>query len=133
MSARRFLDTNVLIYAFGANDQKSETAKATLAAGGVISVQVLNEFANASRKKLKLEWEEIAERLAVVDTLLDSPTPITVELHAAAVKIAARRRIAFYDALIVASAQASKCAVLVSEDFQHGAKFGDVEVQNPFV
>ena len=50
MSARPFLDTNVLVYAFAANDPRSDRAEALLAAGGVIGVQVLNEFVNVSRR-----------------------------------------------------------------------------------
>ena len=49
-----FLDTNVLIYAQGAG-AKSEVARQTILAGGVISVQVLNEFAAVLRRKFGFE------------------------------------------------------------------------------
>ena len=51
-----FIDTNVLIYAHG-SDEKSETARQAILAGGVISVQVLNEFAAVLRRKFSLEWD----------------------------------------------------------------------------
>ena len=41
--------------------------------------------------------------------------------------------LSWWDALIVAAAQASKCAVLLTEDLQHGQMFGTVRVINPFV
>ena len=63
MSANNFLDTNVLIYAFSDDPAKAERAAEVLAAGGTISVQVLNEFVNVCRKKLRLDWKEIEERL----------------------------------------------------------------------
>ena len=40
--------------------------------------------------------------------------------------------IAFYDALIVEAALAAECALLASEDFQHGRRFGKLRVVNPF-
>jgi predicted nucleic acid-binding protein len=132
MSAKRFFDTNVLIYAFANEDRKSAIAEDLLREGGTISVQVLNEFANVSRKKLKLQWSEISARLFVVAALFDSPLPITQAIHESSVTLAAKHKIAFYDAVLVASAQSAKCTVLISEDLQHGAKFGDVTIQNPF-
>ena len=50
-----FLDTSILIYAFALNDPRSDTAETLLAAGGVISIQVLNEYVNVSRRKLALQ------------------------------------------------------------------------------
>ena len=44
MPARALLDTNVLIYALVENDPRSAKAEELLAAGGIISVQILNEF-----------------------------------------------------------------------------------------
>ena len=38
-----------------------------------------------------------------------------------------------YDALIVAAALQADCAVLYTEDLQHGQKFGSLAIQNPFV
>ena len=45
-----FLDTNVLIYA-QSTGAKSEVARQAILAGGVISVQVLSEFASVLRRK----------------------------------------------------------------------------------
>jgi len=46
-----FFDTNILVYA-QENGEKSDRARALLAAGGVLSVQVLNEFVAVARRKL---------------------------------------------------------------------------------
>ena len=55
----RFFDTNILIYLLSADDFKAGRSERILALGGVISVQVLNEFvAVASRKKL-MTYDEI--------------------------------------------------------------------------
>jgi predicted nucleic acid-binding protein len=133
MAAKPFLDTNVLIYAFAAGDPRQPIAEAALSQGGVISVQVLNEFANVSSRKLGLSWSDIDKRVEVVRALVNEPAPLTVDEHENARRIARARKIGFYDALIIASAQSAGCDVLLSEDLQSGAKFGGVLVRNPFV
>ncbi len=70
MSANSFLGANILIYAFSDDPAKAERAAEALAAGGNISVQVLNEFVNVCCKKLKLDWKQIGERLEVVRALV---------------------------------------------------------------
>ncbi len=50
MSGKAFIDTNILIYAFF-NDAKVEIAEAAIAGGGVISVQILNEFVSVCRRQ----------------------------------------------------------------------------------
>jgi len=70
MPARRFFDTIILVYAFAADDPRSARAEALIAEGGVISVQVLNEFTNVTRRKLKWDWEQIGASLAVIEELL---------------------------------------------------------------
>jgi len=133
MSAKSFLDTNVLIYAFAANDPRSGKAEALLAAGGVISVQVLNEFVNVSRRKLGRGWADIESALGVLRTLLDPPLPLTIDLHEAAVAHARDHGFAFYDALIIAAASRSGCNVLYTEDMHHGQGIGRLTIRNPFV
>jgi predicted nucleic acid-binding protein len=133
MPGRRFLDTNILIYAFAADDPRSARAEALIAEGGVISVQVLSEFTNVTRRKLNWEWSEIEASLAVIEELLGVARPLTADLHAKAVVLARDSKLSFYDALIVASATESGCEVLCSEDLQDGRKFGGVTVVNPFV
>lgn len=53
-----FFDTNILVYAQQDGD-KGNKARALVAAGGVLSVQVLNELAAVARRKLGKNWEEI--------------------------------------------------------------------------
>jgi hypothetical protein len=48
-------------------------------------------------------------------------------------EIELRYRTSWWDATIVAAAQAQNCAILLSEDFQHGMVFGPVTVRNPFL
>lgn len=128
---RAFIDTNVLIYAHG-SDAKSETARQVILAGGVISVQVLNEFASVLRRKFHLEWAVIADALADVRTVLGPVRPVDVDTHLQAVALASSHGFSFYDALIVASALNAGCDTLLTEDFQAGRRVNGLTIVNPF-
>jgi predicted nucleic acid-binding protein len=133
MNGKPFLDTNIVVYAFSANDPRSEKAEALVEAGGVVSVQVLNEFVNVSRRKSRRDWDEIQKSLYVLKTLLDPPLPLTIELHEQAIEIARKYRYHFYDSLIIAAALRANCPLLYSEDLQHGQKIDRLSIRNPFV
>ena len=53
-SADSFFDTNVLLYLLSKDAAKADLAEALLATGGVVSVQVLNEFASVATRKLAM-------------------------------------------------------------------------------
>jgi predicted nucleic acid-binding protein len=131
-NARPFLDTNILIYALAANDRRSLKAEALIAAGGVVSVQVLNEYVSVSRRKLGRAWHEIEQSLAALELLLGPAIPLTLQMHHSAIEIARDHNVAFYDALILAAAASAACAVLYTEDLQDGRKIAGVEIRNPF-
>jgi predicted nucleic acid-binding protein len=126
-----FFDTNILVYA-QQNGAKADKARALLAAGGVLSVQVLNEFAAVASRKLGKEWDEIGEAIEDALVLVDPPLPLTLTLHAVAREIARDHRFGFYDALIVAAAIDAGCDTLFSEDLQGGRAFGMLKIVNPF-
>jgi predicted nucleic acid-binding protein len=127
---RPFLDTNLLVYA-QTSDPRSVAARQAILAGGVISVQVLNEFAAVLRRKFKRDWDEIAEAVADVRTTLDPVRPISIDTHAAAVDLAKRHGFSFYDALIVASALEARCDTLLTEDLQTGRSIQGLTIVNP--
>ncbi len=128
-----FLDTNVLIYAALRPDPRSDAARALLRGGGVISVQVLNEFANAARRKLRRTWPEVQRALAAVRALCPMPQPITAATHEAAFAIAEHTGYAIFDALILASAIEAGCDTVCSEDMQDGRIIdGRLTIHNPF-
>lgn len=132
MPGERFFDTNVLIYAFAAGDRRSATAESLLAEGGVIGVQVLNEFTNVVRRRLGWNWSQVQAALAAIAELTGPALSLTADIHTQAVKLARESSLAFYDALIVAAAADAGCRVLLTEDLQHGRSFGGVTIQNPF-
>ena len=127
-----FFDTNILVYAQQAGG-KADRARALLAGGGKLSVQVLNEFTAVSRRKQGREWREIGEAISDVLMLVDPPLVLTLELHEAARALAEDQVLSFHDALIVASAIGGGCDVLYSEDMQHGRSIGGLAIVNPFL
>jgi len=126
-----FFDTNVLVYAQQPG-VKGDRARSLFADGGKLSVQVLNEFIAVSQRKHGKDWREIAEAISDALTLVDPPLALTLDLHMSARLLAEDHRLSFYDALIVAAAIEAGCETLLTEDMQHGRKFGGLTIANPF-
>ena len=128
-----FLDTNVLIYALAKGDPRSIQAEELLATGGVISVQILNEFASVARRKMSMSWNEVTDALGAFRVLCPSPLPITIETHEAALRVAETYGYGIYDALVIAAALEVGCETLYSEDLHDGQTIdGRVTIRNPF-
>jgi predicted nucleic acid-binding protein len=130
--AEVFFDTNVVLYLLSADAAKADRAEELLAAGGRVSVQVLNEFAAVASRKLRMDWTEIGEVLAQVRAVCPVE-PLSVEAHERGLAMAARYGLGIYDAMIVASALLAGCKELITEDLQHGQVFErQLTVRNPF-
>jgi predicted nucleic acid-binding protein len=134
MFAKAFFDTNVLIYAVAQDDPRSTQAEELLASGGMLSVQILNEFASVARRRILMSWSEVTEALDAFRVLCPSPLPITVAMHEAALKIAATHGYNIYDALVVSAALEAGCTTLYSEDLHGGQTIeGQLTIRNPFL
>jgi predicted nucleic acid-binding protein len=127
-----FFDSNILIYAYS-TDTRRHRALSTIAGGGVISAQVLNEFTNVLRKRQKQDWPAIEAAVQSLRFRFPDIVPLTSDTHAAALALARDHTFAFYDALIVAAAIEAGCDVLYSEDLQHGRSIGELAIVNPFL
>ena len=103
MIERVFLDTNTLVYFADSDVGKAARAEALLLAGGIVSVQVLNELTLACLRKLGMNWSEVDEVLRVVRTAcrIEPLTEATFDLGR---QMAERYQIRVYDANIVAAA-----------------------------
>lgn len=132
MSGLAFIDTNVVIYLLSGEEKRADRSEELLQAGGVVSLQVLNETASVARGKHRLSWPEVEELLAMVRASC-KVVPLTLETHTSAVAIAQRHQLAFYDALICASAVAAGATVLWTEDMNHGQLIDGVSVANPYI
>ena len=130
--SKPFVDSNVVLYLLSEDPAKADRAEAILQAGGVISVQVLNEVTSVCLRKLKMPWEEIDALLLAVKTACDV-VPLTIESHQKAIEIAKRHQLSLYDAHIVASALLAGAEVLLSEDMHSGQRLEGLLIENPFL
>jgi predicted nucleic acid-binding protein len=138
MPAKAFFDTNVLIYAIAEPtiaepDARTPCAEKLLLGGGVISVQILNEFAAVARRKLGMPWPDVKEALQAIRVLCPAPVPLTLAVHDLALSIVDRYGYSIYDALVAAAALKARCTVLYSEDMQDELVVeGKLTIRNPF-
>jgi predicted nucleic acid-binding protein len=133
---RYFFDTNIVVYANdGRNPEKQKRALALVAdalrsGSGVISTQVLQEYANVALGKLGQRQDVVLRQLALLEHLEvvhQSPALVrrAVELHGL-------YGVTFWDAAIVAAAESGGCDRILSEDLNAGQFYGGVAVVNPF-
>jgi predicted nucleic acid-binding protein len=128
----RFFDTNVLLYLLSADSRKADRAESELSGGGVISVQVLNEFAAVALRKLGMPIAEIRDVLATIRAVC-RVVSLVEATHDLGLEIADRHGLTLYDSVSIASAMLAGCATLVSQNMQDGQVFeGRLEIRNPF-
>lgn len=128
-----FFDTSVLLYLLSTDAAKADRVEELLAARGTISVQVLNEFAAVSLRKLRMPLPEVKEILDTVRAVCDV-VPLTVETHDRALAIVARYGFSLYDSLLIAAALIAGSKRLYCEDLQHGQVIDrQLRIVNPFV
>ncbi len=133
MPARAFFDSNVLLYAISSDLRKAQRAEALSSDGGVVSVQVLNEFANVARRKHATPWDRIHRSLTSIRMLFEVE-PLTLDVHERGLRIAETLKFNIFHSLLLAAALKAECDVFWSEDMQHGqALEGRLTIRNPFL
>ena len=133
---RAFLDSNIIIYA---NDSRDAVKQATAlklvgecmrSGTGVLSIQVLQEYANVALGKLAQASDIVLRQLHLLEAMdVVAPTSQTVRR---AVEIRQAYGISFWDAGIVAAAEHASCDVILSEDLNAGQYYAGIPVKNPF-
>ena len=127
-----FLDSNIVLYLASEDLLKADRAQELVAEGGTISVQVLNEIANISRRKMGLSWAETRNFLLMIRGLL-KVEPMTIEIHDVGITLAERYQLSVYDSMIVSAALSAECDTLLTEDLQDGLLINArLRVLNPF-
>jgi predicted nucleic acid-binding protein len=130
---KAFIDSNIVLYLLSADAAKADRAEAVIAAGGSISVQVLNEVTSVIRRKLGMNWAETDEVLAGLRAACPVE-PLTTQTHDTGRRLAERYGLSVYDAMIAAAALLAGCNRLYSEDMQHGLLIDrQLRVCNPFI
>ncbi len=126
-----FFDTNILVYLISADEAKSGHAEALLVSGGVVSVQVLNEFVAVARRKFQIAVPTIRAILSVVRSVC-RVVPSDMETHDLGLALVESHGFSIYDGLVVAAAQLAGCEVLYTEDLQDGQTLDGLTIKNPF-
>jgi predicted nucleic acid-binding protein len=139
MNVRFFLDTNIFVYSFdrrsAAKAQRSAQLirQAVATRKGVVSYQVVQEFFNVALRRFEqpMSIAEAEQYLgAVFRPLLAVQS--SQALYSEGLRLKDKRRLSWYDSLIIAAAIEAQCGLLYSEDLQHGQRFGDLQIENPF-
>ena len=136
MSARSFLDTNVLVYADDRGEPSRQrralavVAEHRAAGTGVVSIQVLQEYFVTVTRKLGLD-AAVARRKVELLSDLDVVVPDVGDVLAA-IDLHRLHGLSFRDALVVRAAKQAGCAVLLTEDLQDRRELDGVRIVNPF-
>ena len=135
---RRFVDTNILLYAHDVSAGTKRDEARTLveqlweSREGCLSVQVLQEFfVNVTRKIARPLDAETAKEVVADLSRWHAHVPAAGDVLGA-IGVHQRTGISFRDAMIVRSAAEMGCAVLYSEDLNAGQEYSGVRVENPF-
>jgi len=133
-----FIDTNILVYAHAPNEgTKYDTAVAVLdklwdERTGVLSTQVLQEFYSVATRKLKPSMPPVEARTLIAKYSTWCSMHTDPQLLVSASVLEENHQLQWWDALIVEAAMRSGAMTLLSEDMQHGRRFGLMTVRNPF-
>lgn len=136
MNAARFLDTNILLYAYDLDTPDKRAVALEILEKGwnspgetALSVQVLQELhVNLCKRGVSATEAAIVVRRYATWPVVDN----TLDLLLAALDEQARWQLSLWDAMILAAARAAGASELISEDFNHDQDYGGVRVINPF-
>ncbi len=139
-AGKQFWDTNLWVYLFTVSTDPRDVAKQSRllslladAPDIAISAQVVNELTNVLLQKFGYEAGHV---LKIVEQIGQAIVvhPLTLGTSKKAIGIRQKLQLSWFDALIVSSALDAECAVLLSEDMQHGFIVEDkLTILNPFV
>jgi predicted nucleic acid-binding protein len=136
MTARCFVDSNVLLYADDRSagpkrDRARELIREVMGAGtGVLSLQVLQEYFSVATKKLGISADGARQRIELLSRL--DVVILGVEDVLAAIDLHRLHQFSTWDALVIRAALNAGCRVLYSEDLQDGRRIDGLEIVNPF-
>lgn len=138
MTARLFVDTNVLVYSFDQREPDKQSRsrdwldRLWSTRAGRISFQVLQEFYVTVTRKLEPGLDSETARKVVRSLWAWQPVATDERSFLTAWSLQDRFHLSWWDALIVAAARSAGCSVLLTEDLQHGQDLDGLQVINPF-
>ena len=133
----RFLDTNILLYSISDDPKEIEKREISIALleqpDNALSVQVLQEFYVQATRSTRKHAVPHGSAVGLIRTFLRFPVQdITLGVMSEALAIKSHFGLSYWDAAIVAAAQAIGCEQVVSEDMTHGQKIAGLVITNPF-
>jgi len=133
-----FIDTNILLYAVcpGSHERaKAEKARDILRRDDLaLSVQVLQEFYVQATRPTRTQPLSHADAAALITLWLRfHVVEVSVRLMQTALRLKDRYQTSYWDAAILAAADAAACTELLSEDLNPGKSYEAVRVINPFL
>ena len=132
-----FIDSNLIIYANDCRDpEKQDKAlalikKLMISGAGVISTQVLQEYANVALNKLDQSHDVVLRQLNLLESF--EVVPISPAMVKRAVEIKIAYCISFWDSSIISAAEYADCDVIYSEDLNSEQFYSGIKMQNPFI
>ena len=133
MSDKPTLDTNILIYAFGKQDDaRKQVAIEIISKCNIISLQVVNETIYVLQRKFKFPNSELNK---VVEFIKQNfvISDLNINTLDTTLKIAETYGFSFWDSMMVAAALNNHCSILYSEDLHHNQIIeGRLQIVNPF-
>ena len=128
-------DTNVLIYATAADEKASRArellARTIRAANSILLLQTLTEFSSVATRKAGIAVDAVQRIVQAWCAVLPIQAADESDLFTALEAVRAHR-LAFWDAILWASAQRAGVRHMLTEDFQDGFVLQDVMFINPF-
>jgi predicted nucleic acid-binding protein len=138
MTAKVFVDTNILVYAHNVDAGAKNSIARDLVAdlwetrSGILSTQVLQEYFVAITKKVANPIKVAEARRSLRNYCAWEVIVNDSQIILQATEIQEAHRLSFWDALIVSAAFAGNAATIVTEDLNHGQLIEGILIRNPF-
>jgi predicted nucleic acid-binding protein len=134
MLDRAFVDTNILVYLYSADEPIKRTIATNVFRSysePVVSIPILNELCNVMLRKLGVSNAGVRDAMREISeaTMIAKVSTNTI---LKAIDMHAKYGFTYFDSFHLATASENDCSVFFSEDMQHGQKVGNLKIVNPF-
>jgi len=126
----------LIVYANDSHDPKKQGAaidliKSLMVDGiGVVSSQVLQEYANTALIKLKQRHDIVLRQLSLLESF--EVVLLRPALIRRAIEIRSSYTLSFWDSCIISAAESAQCDIILSEDLNAGHYYSGIKLSNPF-
>jgi predicted nucleic acid-binding protein len=130
-----FIDTNLIVYANDNRDTQKQRKAIELIEKlmndglGVISSQVLQEYANTALIKLNQQHTIVLRQLMLLESF--EVVLLKPALIRRAIEIRSAYAISFWDSCIISAAESAGCDSIYSEDLNAGQYYSGIKLSNP--